>query len=587
MTAVRVWAPSADSVTLRHRRSDAGADAPWQREAMEPTEGGWFEVDAGIEVGSDYGFVLDDSDELLADPRSRRQPEGLFGPSRWWVDEEPWHDDAWRGRDLPGAVLYELHVGTFTPEGTFDGAIGRLGHLVDLGVTHIELLPLNDFDGRWNWGYDGVLWYAVHEAYGGPDGLHRFVDQAHRLGLAVVLDVVYNHLGAAGNVLPRFGPYLQEATGTWGELVNLDGPGAQGVRDHILDNATGWLEAFHLDGLRIDAIHALRDRSPVHLLAELSERVTALERRLGRPLSLIAESDLNDPAVVTDVASGGLGMTAQWDDDVHHALHASLTGERQGYYVDFGSLEVLAKALTTGFVHDGSYSTFRGRPHGKPIPKGTPGWRFVVYLQDHDQVGNRAAGERLSALAPIELVKVGAVLLLTSPFTPMLWMGEEWAASTPWPFFSAHEDPDVAAAVGPGRVAEFEGYGWDTDQMPEPEDPKTYASAVLDWNEVGAPGHAELFELYRSLIALRRSNPGLADAPVGSVALDVEAERSCIIVRRDGFLILANLSSEAHELEVDATSVELSTGATTLGNGTVVLAPRTAAVLRRAPTTTS
>ena len=352
---------------------------------------------------------------------------------------------------LPGGLIYELHIGTFTAEGTFDAAIARLPHLVELGVTHVEVLPVNAVNGVWNWGYDGVGWYAVHEPYGGPDGLKRFVDACHEAGLAVVLDVVYNHLGPSGNYLPRFAPYFTTGANEWGDLINLDGADSGPVRRFIIDNALMWFTDYHVDGLRLDAVHALRDGSDPHLLAELSREVDAAAARADRPLTLIAETDQNDPHVVAPLEAGGQGMDAQWDDDVHHALHALLTGERRAYYVDFGSLETVAKVLTSAFLHDGTFSTFRGHVHGRRVDRAvTPGHRFVVCLQDHDQVGNRERGERITALTSLALAQIGAVLVLTSPFTPMLWMGEEWAASTPWPYFTSHPQPELAARADHG-----------------------------------------------------------------------------------------------------------------------------------------
>jgi maltooligosyltrehalose trehalohydrolase len=338
--------------------------------ALEPAEGGWWQADVlEAQPGREYGFLLDDDEQVLPDPRSRRQPHGVHQPSRFYADDFTWTDGQWPGHDLPDSVFYELHVGTFTPAGTLEAAIERLDHLVALGVTHVELLPVNDFNGEWNWGYDGVLWYAVHEAYGGPDGLKRLVNACHRAGLAVVLDVVYNHLGASGNYLTRFGPYLQTDRNTWGDLVNLDGESAGPVREYILDNALMWLTEFHVDGLRLDAVHALHDSSDVHLLAELSARVRALSTKLGRPLLLIAESDLNDPVMFTARDQGGYGLDGQWDDDVHHALHALLTGERQGYYGDFGSLPVLAKVLTQA----GGHRAHPGVPVRRLPPEPRPG----------------------------------------------------------------------------------------------------------------------------------------------------------------------------------------------------------------------
>jgi maltooligosyltrehalose trehalohydrolase len=550
-----------------------GTDTP-----MRSVGGGWWDG-PDLAPGTDYGFLLDDSDELVPDPASRRQPEGVHGASRVYdQDAYRWHDAEWAGRDLTAAVVYEMHIGTFTAGATFDAAIERLDHLVELGVTHVEVLPVNDFNGVWNWGYDGVDWYAVHETYGGPDGLKRFVDAAHRRGLAVVLDVVYNHLGPSGNYLPRFGPYLKTGRNTWGDLINVEEPA---VRSFIIDNALMWLRDFHVDALRLDAVHALQDDSPTHILAELAERVDELSAQLGRPLPLIAESDLNDPVMITPRDLGGYGLAAQWDDDVHHALHALLTGERQGYYCDFGSLEVLAKTFTRAFLHDGTYSTFRGREHGRPIdPDVVRGRQFVVCLQNHDQVGNRAVGERLPELASPGLVRVGAVLLLTAPFTPMLWMGEEWGASTRWPFFTSHPERELAEATGKGRLEEFAGHGWDTTQMIDPQDPKAYQQAVLDWDEAGRGDHAEVLALYRSLLALRAGEPDLHDTDLRRVEVAFDEEKRWVVVSRGRFRVAANLAADAQPLPVPHGEIELATGAARFTGDRLVLDGESAAVVR-------
>lgn len=548
-------------------------------------EGHWV-LDVDCPAAARYGFLIGQSDEPVPDPSARRQPDGVHGLSQLYDQSAfSWTDHGWTGRGLPGAIIYELHVATFTPGATFDSAIERLGHLVRLGVTHVELLPVNAVNGVWNWGYDGVGWYAVHEPLGGPDGLKRFVDAAHALGLAVVLDVVYNHLGPSGNYLPRFGPYLKAGRNTWGDLLNLElGP----VRRFILDNALMWLDDFHLDGLRLDAVHALVDSSTPHLLEQLATEVDALSARLGRPLTLIAESDLNDPAMITDRAAGGYGLDAQWDDDVHHALHALLTGERQGYYCDFGSLPVLAKVLTSAFLHDGTYSTFRGREHGRPVDRErTPGYRFVVCLQDHDQVGNRAVGDRLSEIASAGMLRVGAVLLLTSPYTPMLWMGEEWAAGTRWPFFTSHPEPALAEATARGRVEEFTSHGWDVSQMIDPQDPAAYAGAVLDWRELDQDGHRDMLALYRALIALRRAEPELADPRLDRVRVEFDAEAGWVIVHRGTLRVIANLAASSQTIPLAAGTVllatassELDPGGVRLGGGGVRLGGESAAIIR-------
>jgi maltooligosyltrehalose trehalohydrolase len=340
----------------------------------------------------DYGYLIDDDETPRPDPRSRRQPRGVHELSRTFDPSAyAWTDEAWTGRQLAGSVIYELHVGTFTPEGTFDAALGKLGHLREIGVDLVEVMPVNAFNGTHNWGYDGVLWSAVHEPYGGPEGYQRFVDGCHAAGLGVIQDVVHNHLGPSGNYLPLFGPYLAaEGASAWGTLVNLDGEGSHEVRRFILDSVRMWFEDYHVDGLRLDAVHALSDSSPVHLLEEMAIEVAALSAHQRRPLTLIAESDLNDPVLITPREAGGYGLDAQWSDDFHHAVHVALTRETQGYYADFEPISALAKVCERGFFHDGTFSSFRGRDHGVPIDTArVPTWRLVVGSQNHDQVGNR------------------------------------------------------------------------------------------------------------------------------------------------------------------------------------------------------
>src|SRR3954449_3995004 len=450
-----VWVPHAERVEIET------ASGRWDLERQ--TADGWWRADvSGLAHGDDYAYRIDGGPPR-PDPRSRWQPAGVHAPSRRYDHAKfTWTDEGWRGVPLPGSLLYELHVGTFTPDGTFDAAIERLDHLLDLGVDVVEVLPVAAFDGPRGWGYDGVALYAVHEPYGGPDGLKRFVDACHRRGLGVVLDVVYNHLGPSGNYLNEFGPYFTQTHSTpWGPAINLDAAGSDEVRAWILDNATSWLRDYHIDGLRLDAVHALVDTRAVHILEELAVEVEVVATHVRRPLFLIAESDLNDPRLVRGREAGGYGLDAQWADDVHHALHATLTGERNGYYVDFGSLETLAESMSRVFVHADTVSTFRGRHHGRPFdPSITPGWRFVTYLENHDQVGNRARGDRPAAGLTLGRAQIGAALLLCGPYTPMLFMGEEWGARTPWRFFTSFRDPALAAAVREGRRAEFESHGW-------------------------------------------------------------------------------------------------------------------------------
>ncbi|MFF0197004.1 malto-oligosyltrehalose trehalohydrolase [Streptomyces anulatus] len=533
-----VWAPEADSVVLE------AADV---RCAMERDAGreGWWTAGAEASVGDRYGFRVDDG-PLLPDPRSRRQPDGPDGPSAV-VDQEAyaWRE-AWEGRRLNRAVLYELHVGTYTPEGTFDAAAARLGHLAELGVTHVSLMPVCPFPGVNGWGYEGVSLWAVHEPYGGPEGLKRFVDTAHGLGLGVILDVVHNHLGPSGNHLPAFGPYFTDTHHTpWGAAVNLDAPGSDEVRAFLLGSALAWLRDYRLDGLRLDAVHALADTRALTFLEELSAAVDALAVEVGRPLGLIAESDLCDPRTTTPRPAGGLGLHAQWNDDFHHALHTALTGESQGYYADFARapLAALAKTVTSGFFHNGTFSSFRGRTHGRPVDvTRTPAHRFVGYAQTHDQIGNRALGDRLAASLTPGLQACAAALVLTGPFTPMLFMGEEWGARTPWQFFTDHTDPELAEAVRNGRRREFGAHGWDQEEIPDPQDPATRDRSCLDWSEPEREPHARLLAWYRELIALRRTLPDLHDPDLASVKTAFDEDARWLAYRRGDLRIAVNLA---------------------------------------------
>ncbi|NHU84798.1 malto-oligosyltrehalose trehalohydrolase [Kocuria sp. JC486] len=474
--------------------------------------------------------------EVLPDPRSPRQPQGVHDLSCTFDPTEfEWGDGDWTGRPLEGAILYELHIGTFTEEGTFDAAIQHLDDLAELGVDTIELLPVNGFNGTHNWGYDGVAWYTVQEEYGGPAGYQRFVDACHSRGMAVVQDVVYNHLGPSGNYLPQFLEIFTAGNSSWGDQINLDDWGSDGVRDLILDNVRMWVEDYHVDGFRVDAVHALKDERAVHILQEMSQVAHETAARAGRSTYLIAESDKNDPRMIQPVDRNGLGMDAQWLDDWHHAAHWALTGEEQGYYEDFAGLHTLAKSYTAGYYHDGTFSTFRGRSHGQPVdPEHNRPWQFVSYIMNHDQVGNRAAGDRFSQYLTVDQQVLAAAVLLTQPFTPMVFMGEEWGASTPWPFFTSHPEPELAEAVRTGRIGEFARMGWKESEIADPQDPETFSSAVLKHDERNGGGHARVHTAYRELIAVRRSTPELTEQDFRSIRVSVdEAAKTLVLYRGD------------------------------------------------------
>lgn len=555
-----VWAPLPKRVRL---------DVDGILHDMTRSDDGWWRATVDARVDSRYGFVLDDDETVLPDPRSPRQPDGVHERSQLWDPSAvTWTDAGWTGMSIEGKVIYELHVGTFTGEGTFDSAIERLDHLVDLGVDFVELMPVNSFSGTRGWGYDGVLWYSVQESYGGPDGLARLVDACHARGLGVLIDAVFNHLGPSGNYLPKYGPYLTEANTGWGQGVNVSEAGADEVRQYILDCALRWMNDFHADGLRLDAVHALADHTAFHILEEMSTETDALAERLGRPLSLIAESDLNDPRLITPRDRGGYGMTAQWDDDIHHAIHTAVSGERQGYYSDFGSLETLSNTLKNGYFHAGTYSSFRHRRHGRPLDTASiPATRLLAYTSDHDQVGNRAVGDRPSQNLTFGQLAVKAALVLASPYTAMLFMGEEWASSSPFQFFTSHPEPELARATAEGRKAEFAAHGWDADEIPDPQDLETFSRSKLKWDEVDTGDHARLLQLYRALIALRHHEPDLADPWLDHMNIDYDEGQRWIVLHRGMIAIACNLGEDPVTVPVGG-EVVLASSEPTVGDAT-------------------
>jgi maltooligosyltrehalose trehalohydrolase len=572
----RVWA-APSHVTSVSLLLNGSQRVPMHRDSAR---GDWWTADVEAAPDTRYQFILDDG-EPVADPRSPHQPEGIFGPSAV-VDHAAfrWTDEGWQPPPLAASITYELHIGTFTPGGTFDSAVERLDHLKDLGVTHVEIMPVNEFAGARGWGYDGVFLFAPHHRYGGPEGMKRFVDACHRKGLAVVLDVVYNHFGAEGNVGHRFGPYTTARYKTpWGEAVNLDDAGSDEVRRFLCDNALMWLRDYHCDALRIDAIHAFADTTALPFLEQLALETDALSAHLGRSLTLIAESALNDPRVVRSRDAGGFGLHAHWNDDFHHAVHVTLTGEQQGYYADFKPFRDIGRALTRGYVYEGQYSVFRERSHGRPAL--LSGNQLVSFLQNHDQVGNRADGTRLSQLISLARCRAAAALLFTSPFLPLLFQGEEWGARTPFPYFCDHQDPAIIEATREGRRKEFERFGFD-NHVPDPQALETFNSARLCWDELTIAEHAEMLAWYRRLIALRSSEPDLVDGRLDRC--EIRHNDGWLVVKRGRVEIACNLGDAPAAVPLapfHGTAVLAKSGDIAHSESSITLGPDAVIVLRR------
>ena len=501
MTASRfeVWAPAARDVRVTIDGTEHD---------MAPAKGGWFTCDEVPTPGQRYAFLLFDGTEWskpLPDPRTRSQPDGVHGHSEVVGTDFAWSDVQWKGIELKDQVLYELHVGTFSPEGNFDGVIAKLPYLAELGVNSIELLPVQPFAGERNWGYDGVDWFAVQHSYGGPEGLKRLVDAAHEHGIAVIMDVVYNHFGPEGNYNGAFGPYTTAGHTSWGDVVNISGPGSDEVRAYILDAVRQWLDEFHVDGLRLDAVQAYDDRRAYSLMEDIRRVSDEVAAQTGVPRTIIGESDQNDPRIVNDESRGGYGLSAQWLDDVHHSVHTLVSGERQGYYGDYGTLDILADTMTNAYRFRDTWSDYRGRTHGRPLDLAhVAPWRMVTYTSNHDQVGNRAAGDRPSASESPEQLALRAATILLSPFTPMLFMGEEFGATTPFPFFVSHSDPELVRLTSEGRRLDFARQGWNEAEVAEPADPETFESAKLAWEFTEE--QSQLLDAYKTLISLRHSH---------------------------------------------------------------------------------
>ncbi len=577
MHRFRVWAPKAQKMSLQWRDPCLPMDGP--------NKPGWRPLDVeDAGCGDQYAFLLDDDPAPCPDPRALRQTYGVHGSSELYDHSLfQWHDQLWRGAPKTGSIIYELHIGTFSKEGTFDGAIQHLQHLVDLGITHVAVMPIAAWAGDQGWGYDSVALFAAHEPYGGPDGFKRFVDACHTVGLSVILDVVYNHFGPVGNYATKFGPYLTEKRKTpWGDAVNLDEEGSDEVRRFFVDNALMWLKDYHCDGLRFDAVHAFLDMSAVHFMEQISSEVERLSSTLGKEFHLVAESDLNDPRVVRSREAHGYGMDSQWSDDFHHALFTVLytpKDEEGGYYSDFGSILDLHKSLKHAYVYNGQYSRYRKRRHGRPAD-GLSAHHFVHFDQNHDQVGNRAWGERLEHLVGLDAAKVSVGLLLTAPYLPMLFMGQEWAASSPFLYFADHDDEEMRKSVAEGRKNEFAAFGFDGD-VPNPEDKDSYEKSKLNWEELSQGKHVEMLAWVKSLIKLRRNTVCLNDGDMHRLEVSSEEDARRLVMVREAVRVFVNFGDKPYTFELlEAEKLELiSREGVTPRDGYLDLPPMTLAVL--------
>ena len=567
-----MWAPKPALVRL---------DVDGAVHAMTRSSDGWWHADVAAAPDARYGYLLDDDPTVLPDPRSARQPDGVHARSQLW-DASPATAGAWSGRSVEGAVIYELHVGTFTPDGTFDSAIEKLDYLVELGIDFVELMPVNSFSGSYGWGYDGVLWYSVHEPYGGPDGLVRLVNACHERGLGVLIDAVFNHFGPSGNYLPRFGPYLSSASNPWGEGVNIADADSDEVRRYIIGCALRWMRDFHADGLRLDAVHALVDTTAIDILEELATETDRLSIELGRPLSLIAESDLNDERLITPRDQHGYGLAAQWDDDIHHAIHTAVSGERQGYYADFGSLATLAQTLRHGFFHAGTYSSFRRRRHGRPLDTGAiPATRLLAYTCTHDQVGNRALGDRPSR-----------ILILGSWPSRLRWCSFRptppcfsWARNgglDPVPVLQLASRAGTGPRHRRGPQGRIRRARLGCRRHPRPAGPADIPAVQAGLGRGRRGSHAQLLALYRDLIALRRTEADLADPWLDHLVVDYDEDQRWITMRRGGLVLACNPGVEPVTVPVTGELV-LAWDSPAIGDQTTDLPPHSFAILRLPP----
>ncbi len=540
-----VWAPFRRQVDLILQPPFSADPVSPAIHPMEKEETGYWKIRLPAAPGTKYWYRLDGT-AAYPDPASFSQPEGVQGPSEL-VDSKDfsWNDDGWKGLPLCNMIIYEIHTGSFSNSHDFEGILQRLDYFVELGINALELMPLGQFPGDRNWGYDGVFPFAVHSSYGGMREFQKLVNAAHAKGIAILVDVVYNHFGPEGNHLAHYGPYFTDKYHTpWGNAINFDDAWSDGVRNYFLQNARMWLEDYHVDGLRLDAVHAIKDLSASHFILQLKEEALEIERKTGRKKELIAEIDLNDPRYINPPEKGGYGLDGQWIDEFHHALHSLLTGERNAYYEDFGEMDHLEKAFRNTYVYNGIYSPHRKRTFGGKADN-NPYSQFVVFAQNHDQIGNRATGDRLTATLSLEQLKLAAATVLLSPYTPLLFMGEEYGEKNPFPFFVSFTDPALVEVVQKGRKAEFPGFAADRE-IPDPQAEATFQQAILSWN-YHDHFHSTLYQFYRFLIVFRKTRPAMQGRTRDSMIVYPAKEKTLCLERKiftDQIIIYLNFSGQ-------------------------------------------